>query len=159
MGLFVLIDFKACSFLLVVPYYCNVWHRFQKGLLYSFRFYMTTKLRNPHYPPETSVKVRFYALYINSYTVLWTIVVLIYLYSHLENNTIHFEFIGKIASCFFHAMCISLHLRCESILKRHARVTWDQRNSHRISGISPENGSISFKRVGDLLVVLFLLTP
>lgn len=25
----------------------------------DFRFYMTTKLRNPHYMPETSVKVTF----------------------------------------------------------------------------------------------------
>ena len=25
---------------------------------FDFRFYMTTKLRNPHYLPETSVKVR-----------------------------------------------------------------------------------------------------
>ena len=28
----------------------------------DFRFYMTTKLRNPHYLPETAVKVRMLAL-------------------------------------------------------------------------------------------------
>jgi len=28
----------------------------------DFRFYMTTKLRNPHYLPETSVKVTYFGL-------------------------------------------------------------------------------------------------
>jgi len=36
--------------------------RFGDNLLeynHSFRFYITTRLRNPHYLPETSVKVNF----------------------------------------------------------------------------------------------------
>ena len=33
----------------------------------EFRFYITTKLRNPHYLPETSVKVRIFKMNANNF--------------------------------------------------------------------------------------------
>ena len=54
-----------------VGVYCRIYFMFNDGfvflvlclslyfLLQDFRFYITTKLRNPHYLPEVSVKVSF----------------------------------------------------------------------------------------------------
>ena len=54
-----------------VGVYCGIYFMFNDGFVFSvlcltsyflwqdFRFYITTKLRNPHYLPEVSVKVSY----------------------------------------------------------------------------------------------------